>query len=47
MASTIDKRRAVAAFAADRNKQGSGRRFLKRAAVALLIHSRVQVPVKA
>jgi uncharacterized membrane protein YgcG len=37
MASTVEKRRAVAAFAADRNKQGSGGRFLKRAAVALLI----------
>ena len=44
MASTSDKRRAVAAFAADRNKQGSGGRFLKRAAVAMLLLFLVAMP---
>jgi len=37
MASSADKRRAVAALAADRTKQGAGGRFLKRAAIALLL----------
>jgi hypothetical protein len=37
MASSVDKRRAVAALAADRTKQADGGRFLKRAAIALLL----------
>lgn len=37
MASSADKRRAVAALAADRTKQAAGGRFLKRAAIALLL----------
>ncbi len=37
MASSADKRRAVAALAADRNQQGAGGRFLKRAVIALLV----------
>ena len=37
MASSADKRRAVAALAADRNKQGAGGRFLKRTAVVALL----------
>jgi uncharacterized membrane protein YgcG len=37
MASSADKRRAVAALAADRTKQADGGRFLKRAAIALLL----------
>lgn len=37
MASSVDKRRAVAALAADRTKQAAGGRFLKRAAIALLL----------
>ena len=37
MASSADKRRAVAALVADRTKQADGGRFLKRAAIALLL----------
>jgi uncharacterized membrane protein YgcG len=37
MASSVDKRRAVAALAADRTKQADGGRLLKRAAIALLL----------
>lgn len=45
MASTADKRRAVAAFAAERNKQGAGGRFLKRSAIALLALFLISLPV--
>lgn len=44
MGSTVDKRRAVAAFAADRNKQGAGGRFLKRSALALLLLFLIAMP---
>lgn len=37
MASTADKRRQLAAIAAERNRQGAGGRFLKRAAAILLL----------
>ena len=45
MASTVDKRRAVAALAAERNKQGAIGRFLKRAGGALAILALVAMPV--
>lgn len=44
MASTIDKRQAVAAFAADRNKQAAGGRFLRRSALALLLLFLIAMP---
>jgi uncharacterized membrane protein YgcG len=45
MASSADKRRAVAALAAERNRQGAGGRLLKRAAIALLLVFLITMPV--
>lgn len=45
MASTADKRRAVAALAAERNKQGAVGRFAKRAGGALALLALTAMPV--
>lgn len=45
MASTADKRRAVAALAAERNRQGAFGRFAKRAGGALALLALISVPV--
>lgn len=45
MASSVDKRRAVAALAADRNKQGAAGRLVKRAAIGGLLLLLVGMPV--
>jgi uncharacterized membrane protein YgcG len=45
MASTADKRRAVAALAAERNKQGAMARFAKRAGAALAILALIATPI--
>ena len=45
MASSADKRRAVAALAADRDQQGSTGRFLKRAGLALLLLFLIGTPI--
>jgi len=45
MASTADKRRAVAALAAERNSQGAAARFAKRAAGALAVLALIAMPV--
>ena len=45
MSSSADKRRAVAALAADRNQQGAKGRFLKRAGLALLLLFLIGTPI--
>ena len=45
MASSADKRRAVAALAADRNQQGAKVRLLKRGGVALLLLFLIGTPI--
>lgn len=45
MASTTDRRRAVAALAAERNKQGAGARWLKRVAAVALALLLIAIPV--
>lgn len=45
MASTADKRRAVAALAAERNKQGAVGRFAKRAGGAVALLALIAMPV--
>lgn len=45
MTSTADKRRAVAALAAERSRQGSGRRWIKRSLMALAMLFLLGVPI--
>lgn len=45
MASTADKRRAAAALAAERHREGAGGRLLKRTALALLALALIAAPV--